>query len=273
MLKQEITRLVSTVKNSVLDREQAPSVARRKERPGKPAGPKRAGQQTVSEGWETYAERRKDESGVGDVWSRPRRLGVDVDRPEDVVPYLDKEVFAPYLGSCDVMLEIGCGGGRLTEILLPKCKRLIAVDTSQSMLDIVQRRFGDHEGLQCYLADGRGLGEVPDVSVDAAFSYDVFVHLQHWDIYNYMLELQRILKPGGKAIIHHSNTFSELGWRSFEFQVPRQLNRHKTYNSLILNTPEVMRELVTRAGLEVVDQITEVIKRDCITLIRKPDQA
>jgi hypothetical protein len=31
-----------------------------------------------------------------------------------------------------------------------------------------------------------------------------------------------------------------------------------------------MREFVTRADLECVDTLTEVARRDCITLIRKP---
>lgn len=109
-----------------------------------------------------------------------------------------------------------------------------------------------------------------DGSVDAAFSYGVFVHLQHWDIYDYLVELRRVLRPGRKGIIQHSNTFSELGWEVFRAEVPRQLNRHKLPFTFVLTSPEVMRELVTRAGLECLDALTEVVRRDCITLFRRP---
>ena len=234
-------------------------------------GEKGRGARTVAEGWEQYARRRPGQTQLGDEWNDPAAKGLDVATPEEVVPYLDRVVFAPFLGTCDVLLEIGPGAGRFTEILLPKCKRLIAVDTSKSMLALLRERFAGVEGIEYVESSGDGLAGVPDGSVDAAFSYGVFVHLQHWDIFNYMLELNRVLRPGGRAIIQHSNTFSELGWKKFRAEVPRQLNRHKLPFTFTVNSPELMRELVTRAGLECVDTRTDVVRRDCITLIRKPE--
>jgi ubiquinone/menaquinone biosynthesis C-methylase UbiE len=169
-----------------------------------------------------------------------------------------------------VLLEIGPGGGRFTEVLLPKCRQLIAIDTSKTMLDLLRRRFANEERIDYRESDGRGFAGVPDASVDAVFSYGVFVHLQHWDIFNYLVEINRVLRPGGKAIIQHSNTLSELGWAKFRGEVERQVNKHKLPYTFTVNTPELMREFVTRARLECVDTLTEVARRDCITLIRKP---
>jgi ubiquinone/menaquinone biosynthesis C-methylase UbiE len=225
---------------------------------------------TVAQGWDRYAKRRLERSRVGDVWNNPAKLGIDVNAPDDVVPYLDRNVIEPFLGPCDVMLEIGAGGGRLTEVLLPKCQRLIAVDTAPNMLELLRKRFPDDARLDLQLVDGQGLAQVEDESVDAAFSYDVFVHLQHWDIYNYLTELSRVLRPGGKAVIHHSNLLSELGWKQFRYDVDRQLNRHKLPWSFVANTPELMRELIARAGLECIRMDTETVRRDCIAFIRKP---
>jgi ubiquinone/menaquinone biosynthesis C-methylase UbiE len=197
-------------------------------------------------------------------------MGIDVATAEEIVPYLDRVVFEPFLGTCEVILEIGPGAGRFTEVLLPKCKRLIAVDTSETMLELLRERFPGDDRIEYRHSTGRGLEDVPDASVDAAFSYGVFVHLQHWDIFNYLLELQRVLRPGGKAIIQHSNTLSERGWAVFRSEVPRQLNRHKLPFTFTVNTPELMRELVARAGLECLDTLTEIVRRDCITLMRRP---
>jgi SAM-dependent methyltransferase len=239
--------------------------------PDAPAGRRR--RRTVVEGWEAYARARRGKRKVGDVWSNPKVIGLDVEKPEDVVPYLDRTVFEPFLQTCEVLLEIGPGGGRFTEVLLPKCKKLIAVDSSPTMLDLLRERFPDEERLECRLGNGRGLGGVADDSVDAVFSYGVFVHLQHWDIYNYLTEVRRVLKPGGKALIQHSNLLSDLGWAHFEREVPRQLNRHKLPSTFIPNTPDLMREFVTRAGLECLEMKTDVARRDCIALMRKPGGA
>lgn len=228
---------------------------------------------TVAEGWDRYARRRRGEKRLGDEWNDPKEIGIDVESPEEILPYLDRAVFSPFLGTTDVLLEIGPGGGRFTELLLPKCRRLIAVDTSSTMLELLRERFGADAPIEYRLGDGLGLGGVADSSVDAAFSYGVFVHLQHWDTYNYLRELHRVLKPGGKAVIQHANTFSELGWQVFENEVPKQLNRHKLPFTFTLNSPEIMGELARRAGLEPVESLTDVVRRDCITLLTKPEPA
>ncbi len=226
---------------------------------------------TIAEGWEQYARQYSQNNGqyIGDEWNEPDKMGIDIPANQ-ILPYLDDVVFNPFLGNPEVILEIGSGGGRFTELLLPKCARLIATDTSPTMLKLLRQRFVDNPKIDYVLLDGLGLASVPNNSIDAAFSYGVFVHLQHWDIYNYLSELNRILKPGGKAIIQHANTFSELGWRRFLGEVAPSLNRHKLPGSFAVMTPEVIREFVQRAGLLLQDCLTDVVRRDCISLMRKP---
>ncbi len=226
---------------------------------------------TVTQGWEEYAKKYRAEPGkhLGDEWNEPEILGIDVSAGQ-MVQALDERVFQPFLGTCDVMLEIGSGGGRFTAVLLPKCRKLIAADTSPTMLSLVRDRFADCPSLEAVLLDGRGLAGIPDHSVDAAFSFDVFVHLMQWDIYNYVCELKRVLRPGGKALIHHSNTFSELGWKQFVSDVPRQLNMSKDWGTLSLMSPQIMEEFARHAGLNLIECKTDVVRRDCISLLQAP---
>jgi SAM-dependent methyltransferase len=235
----------------------------------KPAPGKRA--RTVAQGWDAYAKRRSGESRIGDVWNDPAIMGLELENGADVVGHLDRVIFEPFLGQVDELVEIGPGGGRFTDVLLARCRVLHAVDTSPHMIASLRERFGEDRGVVYHVADGTGLGMLPDRSVDAAVSYGVFVHLQHWDIFNYLSEVERVLRPGGKAVIQHSNTFSELGWKRFRSEVPRQLNRHKRPSTFIVNSPELMAELIRRAGLEPVELVTNVAKRDCIALMRKPE--
>lgn len=230
-------------------------------------------QLTIAEEWEQYAHRYKGKKGehLGNEWNDQDGMGINASVSVDqIVPYLDEKIFAPFLGWQDVILEIGSGGGRFTEILLPKCNKLIATDTSPKMLELLRARFQDKSKIYYKLLDGQGLTSISDESVDAAFSYGVFVHIQHWDIFNYLSELNRVLKPGGKVILHHANTFSELGWKLFLINVSESVNKPKPYWTFTVMTPELIREFTERSGLILEDCITDIVRRDCISLIKKP---
>jgi SAM-dependent methyltransferase len=227
-----------------------------------------AGEPTTSAGWEAYARAHDGSRPLGDEWNLPQALGIDA-APDEIVPLLDRTVFAPFLGACETILEIGPGGGRWTAILLPKCRRLVAADTSATMLELLGARFPGDARLERVHLDGRGLGPVADASVDAVFSFDVFVHLPHWDVFNYLREIRRVLRPGGKAVIHHGNVFSELGWANFLEELSYTVDRHKPYGNFSIMTPDLMRGFVERADLAVEACRTDVVRRDAITFIRR----
>ena len=52
-----------------------------------------------------------------------------------------------------------------------------------------------------------------DACVDRVWSFDVFVHTLAEDIEPYVAEITRVLKPGGRAIIHHARDGQHIGWR------------------------------------------------------------
>lgn len=225
---------------------------------------------TTCEGWEHYARAHDGAAPLGDEWNVPAQLGLDV-AADEIVPHLDRTVIAPFIDGCGTIVEIGPGGGRFTAVLLPRCRRLVAVDTSATMLELLRARFAGEARLECVRLDGTGLGPVADRAADAVVSFDVFVHLPQWDVFNYLREIHRVLRPGGKAVVHHGNVFSELGWANFIDEIPYTVNRHKPYGNFAVMTPELMRGFVSRAGLAMVDCRTDVIGRDAIALLRKPD--
>ena len=221
--------------------------------------------------WERYARRHdRENSGqhLGDEWNVPGVIGVAVPAHE-VVPLIDREVLEPYLGRVGMLLEIGAGGGRFTAPLVPRATRLIAADTSPTMIQLLQKRFRDHPSVSFLLLNGLDLRGVADDSMDAVFSYDVFVHLSPWNIYLYLEEVRRVLRPGGRAILHHANLHSELGWKRFLRDADRMRSRLPDSARFTPMTPELMVELATRAGLSVRKTLTEVVPRDCITVLER----
>ncbi len=115
---------------------------------------------------------------------------------------LVEEVLLGYIKPGIVVLEVGPGSGRWTEILLAIARELFIVDVSARALDICKRRFSSASNIKFILARNASLG-IPDRTIDAIWSFDVFVHFNPDDTAGYLAEFKRVLVPGGIAVIHH----------------------------------------------------------------------
>ncbi len=188
------------------------------------------------------------------------------------VPYADwkaaliERLIVPYAAPGSTVLEIAPGHGRWTEALAARAGRLILVDLSPSCIAFCQERFRDHAGLAPFVGDGRSLPPALRAEVDLVWSFDAFVHIGPADIAAYLVEMRRVLRPGGLAVIHHAN---RRHW-TLPLHGMRQLGpRGATlYRYLSLGLDEVQdgwrspvsarrfRSLAKAAGLEVVEQLS-----------------
>ena len=100
----------------------------------------------------------------------------------------------------DVVVDIGCGVGRLTRVLAGRASRVIAVDVSSEMLARAHELNRDLANVTWLHGDGRGLPGVADGGVDACVSHVVFQHIPDpADTLAYVREMGRVLRPGGWA--------------------------------------------------------------------------
>lgn len=94
-------------------------------------------------------------------------------------------------------LEIGCGIGRMTEHLLPRVLRLLAVDVATEMVAKAKERLGDRPNLHIVATTGADLSDVTDETIDFVLCYIVFQHIPKSIAQNYFREIRRILTPSG----------------------------------------------------------------------------
>jgi ubiquinone/menaquinone biosynthesis C-methylase UbiE len=114
-----------------------------------------------------------------------------------------------------VVLEIGPGGGRWSDVLQARADRLLLVDVTERALELCRERFAGAPNVEYILTERATLPGVRDGFVDSVWSFDVFVHVAPVDVASYLAEIARVLRPGGIAVIHHSGRFSRSsGWRS-----------------------------------------------------------
>ena len=105
----------------------------------------------------------------------------------------------------DVVLEIGCGVGRVGKHLAPRCARWIGADVSPNMLKFAAERLRDLPNVDFVELAGNDLRSIADDSIDVVYSTVVFMHLESWDRYAYVKEARRVLRPGGKLYVDNVN--------------------------------------------------------------------
>jgi len=148
-------------------------------------------------------------------WSRRGEEWDDTTEPEAWRASLIEHVLLPQLGDRATVLEIGPGGGRWSHVLQGRADRLVLVDVTERALDLCRERFADATNVEYVQTDGATLPGVADASLDFVWSFDAFVHIAPLDIASYLAEIARVLKPEGRAVIHHAGRFRRgPGWRS-----------------------------------------------------------
>ena len=147
----------------------------------------------------------------------------------------------------DVVLEIGCGIGRVGKLVAPLCRKWIGCDVASNMLGLAAERLRGLDNLELKEISGYNLSGVADASVDVVYCTVVFMHLEPWDRHNYVLEAFRVLRPNGRIYVDNINLCSDGGWKVFETHrafSPTNRPPHMTQNS----TPQEIETYLSRAG-------------------------
>jgi ubiquinone/menaquinone biosynthesis C-methylase UbiE len=143
------------------------------------------------------------------------------------------------IGATDIVLEIGCGVGRVGKQLAPMCRKWIGCDVSPHMLKLAAKRLANFRNIELHEITGFDLRGLPDEHVDMVYSTVVFMHLEEWDRFSYVLEAWRVLRPGGRIFVDNVNLCSDEGWKVFENhrqippdQRPPHITKHSTLPEL-----------------------------------------
>lgn len=115
-------------------------------------------------------------------------IGADYDRYRPGFPDRAAEMIVP--ASARSVLDLGAGTGKLTELLVSRAERVLAVEPSEAMLDVLRQKLPAVDAM-------KGSAEripIPDNSVDVVTVAQAF----HWfDREPACREIARILVPNG----------------------------------------------------------------------------
>ena len=199
----------------------------------------------------------------GDEWDgQARRCGQTY---EAWKRSLIETFIVPNVAGTSTVLEIGPGHGRWSTEIAGRCGELILVDLSPRCIAHCRALLRERRNVVYRIGDGKTLPRVADGAVDFVWSYDAFVHMSAEVVDSYLAEIHRVLRPGGRAIIHHAG-------RRHLFLPLRFLRRlgpitGRIYKSLTLGSTRdedgwrsdvsrsLVRRLAARRGLRVDAQI------------------
>lgn len=113
-------------------------------------------------------------------------------------------------------VDIGAGTGFVTQELLSRKLRVIAIDQSREMLDVLERKFGSGGEIICLQADAYKL-PLESESVDYVMANMFLHHVENPG--QAIAEMTRILRPGGKLVIVDLNRHDYEFLRKEQFDV------------------------------------------------------
>lgn len=168
-----------------------------------------------------------------------------VDFDKHFLPRFEK-IYGEDIVSVPVILEIGCGIGRMSQYISACCDKLIAADISSACLDVAERRLSYKSNIEYRELDGNTLIGIDDNSVDTVFEYIVFQHIGSLDVIeSYIKEVSRVLKPGGHFIMHA---------RANDFSVKVMNNLGNTFHGACVTLEWMQKVTDDIKNLEIVEQ-------------------
>jgi SAM-dependent methyltransferase len=164
-----------------------------------------------------------------------------------------------------VVLEIGCGIGRILQHLAGRYREVHGTDISAGMVEQGTRRLAHLENVRFHHGNGYDLEPFADASVDLVYSAYVFQHMPKTIAYNYFLEVERVLRPDGLFLFQVPNLLDYQQFLQFNHFVQPWYVEHPY--PMNFWTPAEVVQLVTRAGLSI-----EALDDQMMVLARKTDQ-
>ena len=127
--------------------------------------------------WETHA----------DWWIDGFTAGADPEYEEQILPLAAAE-----LEGCATVLDIGCGDGQISHMLVDRGAHVIGIDPTWNQIAVAQQSGGG----AAYARAAADRLPFVDASFDAAVACLVFEHIDAVDAA--IAEVARVVKPGGR---------------------------------------------------------------------------
>jgi ubiquinone/menaquinone biosynthesis C-methylase UbiE len=117
-----------------------------------------------------------------------------------------EDLLCPRIRRTDVVMDLGCGIGRVARYVAPCCRSLWAVDASERMLSLARERLEGLPNIDFARSEGTRIPSIDSSSVDFVYSILTLQHLEREDAFLLLRDVYRVLRPGGSAFFTFPNS-------------------------------------------------------------------
>ena len=95
-----------------------------------------------------------------------------------------RPLFSTYRNDIEnmVVLEIGCGPGRLLKPFAKRAKKAIGVDVSHTAIKTIKNNLSAFDNVVLIKNNGKNLEKIMNETIDLVISFDVFQHIPSLEI-------------------------------------------------------------------------------------------
>lgn len=142
---------------------------------------------------------RQDYNTIGELFSKTRSY-----------VWRELEVLGQYTFAGERVLDLGCGNGRMWEVLKEKNVDYIGIDSSERLIEIAKKRYPKNRFQK---ANALNLPFPPNY-FDKIYSIAVFHHIPSKEFrLQFLREAKRVLKPEGLLILTVWNLWQWYNWK------------------------------------------------------------
>lgn len=172
-------------------------------------------------------------TNTNDFWKAGRKV------TPSIVPHVDED---------DVVLDFGCGIGRVARFVAPHVRELWCLDASSRMLKFASRALSGLNNVHFLRTNGIEM-QLRDEMFDFAYSILTLQHLEKEDAYATLCEIYRVLKVGGLAYFSFPNFLSKEYFKGFLKNV-----KHPDLSPIRIRlyTPQEVEKILTSIGFKVL---------------------
>jgi SAM-dependent methyltransferase len=154
------------------------------------------------------------------------------------------------------LFEVGSGDGAVARVVAGCCARLDCNDISDSFLAKARETCAGVPNVRFHKIGPEYLAHLPSQSFNAGFSLNVFIHLNIYDIFHYLTDASRVLRPGGLFCFDACTVGVQTRGLFREHAAMYREDPSAVRGLLNFNHPRLIEAVVGECGLRVTDKST-----------------